>query len=54
MRLRLAVRRRVRFCSAQAKRKQIQRRDRIFTFGSRYKFSNPQHAKEVKMLYISW
>lgn len=31
MRLRLAVRRRVRFCSAQAKSKQIQRRDRIFT-----------------------
>ena len=44
-RLRQAVRRRVRFCAAQAERLRIQRREKMFATGSRCRFFTPQRSK---------
>ena len=44
-RLRRAVRRRMRFCAAQAERLCIQRREKMFATGSRCRFLTPQRSK---------
>ena len=43
------MRRRVRFCAAQAERKCS---DKMFASGNRYKFSTPHVVEEVKMLQV--
>ena len=45
--LRRAVRKRVRFCAAQAENRRIQRRDRLFSSGDKGRFRLPQRKKKV-------
>jgi len=51
-RLRRAVRRRVRFCAARAERLRIQRRDRMFASGNRFRFRTPRQRKRCCKLVV--
>jgi len=51
-RLRRAVRRRVRFCAARAERLRIQRRDRMFASGNRFRFRTPRRRKRCCKLVV--
>ena len=51
--LRRAVRKRVRFCAAQAENRRIQRRDRLFSSGDKGHFRLPQRKKKVHTKLLS-